>query len=107
MKPTINVNCVVILLSKWVKYNGNWYIMWVQPLNHCMYKGVITTNKANKIRKAFTLHLQKLTNSQVETKNFEPKLMHNVGSMSQEDIKVKMTWEKLYSFEDGMKEKNS
>lgn len=79
--------------------------MWVQPLNHCMYKGVITTNKANKIQKAFTLHLQKLTNSQVETKNFEPKLMHNVGSVSQEDIKVKMTWERLYSFEDGMKEK--
>jgi len=48
-------------------------------------EGRITRNKVKKIQEAYTLHLQRLTNVQVETKTFEPKKIYSISISNQEN----------------------
>ena len=70
-------------------------------------EGPITRSKAKKIQEAFTLHVQKLANTQRKAENIEPKFFYNVSSTSQEEIEVKMARKKLCSLEDGIGNKKS
>ena len=52
-------------------------------------KGPITRSKVKKIQEAYTLHLQRLANVQVETKTFERNFFYSI-SLSNQKI---MEWQ--------------
>ena len=54
----------------------------------------ITRSKAKNIQEIFKLHLQKLANSHEVANTFEPQIIYNVSSISQDENGLNMAWEK-------------
>ena len=54
--------------------------------NHLhVLEGPITRSKVKKLQNAYTLHLQRLNNVQIETDTFEPKNLYSISISNQEN----------------------
>ena len=67
-------------------------LMWIQLLTICMYPNDRLQEgrlrRCKKIQEAYTLHLQRVANVQVETKTFEPKNLYSISISNQENNEV-------------------